>query len=164
MSAQTVIDSLEFARAGRHLSGSLPIGTLARLKDSLHDELGEVRFEVKGAQDVRGRPVLALDIRGTLHLQCQRCLGMLEYPLTVSNTLLLTSPGAAVEPSDEEAESIEASGELDVGGLVEDEIILSLPYSPRHEEGACRQAEGAQATGGAAGAFEKLSALKRQSH
>ena len=162
MPAQTVIDSLEFARTGQFLSGSLPIPGLARLKDSLHDELGEVRFEVRGAQDARGRAVLVLEIRGMLHLQCQRCLGLLEYPLWVSNTLLLTGQGAA-EFEDEEAEVVESSSELDVGGLVEDEIILGLPYSPRHEEGTCRQAVGA--TGGAAtGAFEKLAALKRQSH
>ena len=163
MPAQTVIDSLEFARTGQFLSGSLPIGSLARLKDRLHDEQGEVRFELRGAQDARGRPVLILDIGGLLHLQCQRCLGMLEYPLRVSNTLLLTGAGAA-EPEEEEAESIEASGELDVGGLVEDEIILSLPYSPRHEEGTCRQAEGAQAGRTGASAFEKLAALKRHTH
>jgi uncharacterized protein len=163
MPAQTVIDSLEFARTGQSLSGSLPIEGLARLKDNLHDGLGEVRFEVRGAHDGRGRPVLMLDIRGLLHLQCQRCLGMLEHPLWVSNTLLLTGPGAA-EFEEDEAESIEASSELDVVGLVEDEIILSLPYSPRHEEGTCRQADGAQARRGVAGAFEKLASLKRQSH
>ena len=163
MPAQTVIDSLEFARTGGILSGSLPIPGLARLKDSLHDELGEIRFEVKGGQDVRGRPVLALEIRGVLHLQCQRCLGMLEYPVRVSNTLLLTGQDA-VEPEDEEAESIEASTELDVSGLIEDEILLGLPYSPRHEEGTCRQAGDTQAGRGAAGAFDKLAGLKRQSH
>jgi uncharacterized protein len=162
MRAQTVIDSLEFARTGQFLSGSLPVGSLARLKESLHDAQGEVRFEVKGAQDARGRPVLKLDVRGLLHLQCQRCLGMLDYPLRVSNTLLLTGPGTA-ELEEEEAESIEASSELDVGGLVEDEIILSLPYSPRHDEGTCRQAEGLQAARKAS-AFEKLAALKRHSH
>lgn len=162
MPAQTVIDSLEFARTGQFLSGSLPIPGLARLRGSLHDELGEVRFEVRGTHDARGRPILALEIRGMLHLQCQRCLGLLEYPLRVSNALLLTGHGAA-ELEEEEAETVEASNELDVAGLVEDEIILSLPYSPRHEEGTCRQA--ADATGGAAaGAFEKLAALKRQSH
>lgn len=163
MTAQTVIDSLEFARTAQSLSGSVPVPDLARLKDSLHDALGEVRFEVKGALDARGRPVLVLDIRGMLHLQCQRCLGMLEYPLCVSNTLLLVAPGAA-ELEDEEVEAIEASGELDVARLVEDEIILSLPYSPRHEEGTCWQAAGAEAGRAAIRAFEKLAALKRQSH
>jgi uncharacterized protein len=163
MPAQTVIDSLEFARTGEFLSGSVPIPGLTRLKDSLHDDLGEIRFEVRGARDARGRPVLTLEIRGALHLQCQRCLGMLEYPLCVSNTLLLAGPGVG-DAEDEEVESIEASTDLDVAALVEDEIILSLPYSPRHTEGACRQAAGTGAGSAAAAAFEKLAALKRTSH
>jgi uncharacterized protein len=163
MPAQTVIDSLEFARTGQTLSGGVPIPGLTRLKESLYDELGEVRFEVKGAQDARSRPVLALEIRGVLHLRCQRCLGLLEHPLRVSSTLLLAGPGAG-DFEEEEAEWIEASNELDVGALVEDEIILSLPYSPRHEEGACSQAASAQTARAAVTAFEKLAALKRQSH
>ena len=163
MPEQTVIDSLEFARTGQTLSGGVQIPGLTRLKESLYDELGEVRFELKGAEDARSRPVLALEIRGVLHLRCQRCLGLLECPLSVSSTLLLAGPGAG-DFEEEDVEWIEASGELDVGGLVEDEIILSLPYSPRHEEGACRQAAGAQTAQAAVTAFEKLAALKRQNH
>jgi uncharacterized protein len=161
MPAQTVIDSLEFAQTGQTLNGDVPIPGLARLKDSLHDELGVIRFEIRGARDARGRPVLALEIRGVLHLQCQRCLGLMEYPLRVSSTLLLAAPGAG-DFEEEEAEAIEASRELNVAGLVEDEIILSLPYSPRHEEGTCRQAQGDAAAGSAM--FETLAALKRKSH
>jgi uncharacterized protein len=163
MPAQTVIDSLEFARTGQMLSGDVPIPGMGRLKDNLHDELGEVRFEVRGALDGRGRPVLAVEIRGMLHLQCQRCLGVMEYPLLVSNTLLLTAPGAG-DAGEEEAETVEASSEFDVAGLVEDEIILSLPFSPRHAEGACRQAPGGAQSGNASAAFGKLAALKRKSH
>jgi uncharacterized protein len=162
MPAQTVIDSLEFAQTGQTLSGGVPIPGLARLKDSLFDEQGEVRFELKGKHDARGRPALALEVRGVLHLQCQRCLGKLEHPLFVSNTLLLAGSGAR-DFEEEEVDWIEASSELDVAALVEDEIILSLPYSPRHPDGTCRQ-EGEATTRSAITAFEKLAALKRQSH
>ena len=51
--AQTVIDSLEFARTGQTLRGSLPLLGLARLKDSLADALGTVEFEVRGGEDAR---------------------------------------------------------------------------------------------------------------
>lgn len=163
MPAQTVIDSLEFARSGQQLSGGVPVPDLARLKDSLYDERGEIRFELKGGRDARGRPVLALDIRGMLHLRCQRCLGLLEYPLAVSNTLLLVSPGTG-ELEEDDAETVEASGALEVAGLVEDEIILGLPYAPRHGEGECRQAEGGGTGRVAVAAFEKLAALKRHTH
>jgi uncharacterized protein len=57
---------------------------------------------------------------------------------------------------------IEASPELDVAGLIEDEVLLSLPLSPRHAEGACesRLARGADADGRPR-PFAGLAALKR---
>jgi uncharacterized protein len=166
MSAQAVIDSLEFARTGQMLQGSLAVPELRRLKDNLADAEGRIDFVVQGGRDARRRPVLMLDVSGHLHLQCQRCLGVLDYPLRLSNTLLLVSAGeiAAGRLDDEDAEWIEASAELDVALLVEDEIILGLPYAPRHEEGACRQ--GGYTVDGSATdvAFAKLAALRRNSH
>ena len=166
MSAQTVIDSLEFARTGQTLQGSLAVPELKRLKESLADDLGRIDFAVKGARDTRRRPVLTLEISGSLHLQCQRCLGLLEYPLRLSNTLLLVGAGevAAGDLDDEDAEWIEASGELDVAMLIEDEIILSLPYAPRHEEGTCRHGKPAAGGDPADAVFAKLAALRRNSH
>jgi len=162
----SVIDSLEFARTGQTLRGSLPLSGLARLQDSLHDTLGQVDFLLKGGSDARGRPTLTLDISGTLHLQCQRCLGLLDYPLRLANTVLLVGQGEVESGrlDDEEAEWIVASAELDVAGLIEDEIILSLPYSPRHEEGRCGHGAGAARDEGAASAFAKLAALKKDTH
>jgi len=158
-----VIDSLEFARTGQTLSGSLPLAGLTRLKDSLYDAAGEVRFSVKGGHDTRRRPVLKLEISGTLCLQCQRCMGVLEYPLRVANTLLLVA-GEAGGFTDEDLEWIAASATQDVPTLVEDEILLSLPYAPRHEEAQCGGAsEGAVSERDGTIAFARLAALKRNS-
>ena len=164
-SAQTVIDSLEFARTGQALHGSLLLPELGRLKDSLADAVGTVEFEVTGGHDARHRPILKVAVHGTLRLQCQRCLEALDYPLQILNTLLLVgaSEAAAGELDDEEIEWIEASRELDLARLVEDEILLSLPYAPRHEEGACRPL-GAAAEGAVSSAFAQLAALKRNTH
>jgi uncharacterized protein len=164
MPAQTVIDSLEFARTGQTLAGELPIAGLARLRESLYDPAGEIRFELKGVRDARLRPALMLEISGVLQLQCQRCLGLLEYPLRVSNTLLLGSSEESGRLDEEDAEWIEASDALDVAALVEDEILLGLPYSPRHGEGQCRQDAGVAAQRAEISAFAKLAALKRNTH
>ena len=166
MSAQTVIDSLEFARTEQTLRGSLPIPGLARLKDSLHDTAGQVEFVVRGGSDARRRPILTIDITGTLHLQCQRCLGALEYPLRLTNTLLLVSRAEAEseEPDDAEVERIEAGAELDVASVIEDEIILSLPYAPRHDEGRCGEGLSTVPDDARVSAFTKLAALKKDSH
>lgn len=164
--AQAVIDSLEFARTEQTLRGSLPVSGLVRLQESLHDALGHVEFVVRGGSDARRRPILTLDITGTLHLQCQRCLGPLDYPLRLTNTLLLVSRAEAEseELDDGEVERIAESTELDVASLIEDEIILKLPYAPRHEEGRCRHGLGAAPDDARVSAFAKLAALKKDSH
>lgn len=164
--AQAVVDSLEFARTGQRLSGSVPVAAMSRLQDSLLEQAGEVKFELRGGHDALQRPVLALEISGVLRLQCQRCLGALDYELRLSNSLLLSNgePAGAGEQEEGEADWIEPSTELDVAGLVEDEILLSLPYAPRHGEGQCPRVVGEAAGGGEAGAFARLAALKRNSN
>jgi uncharacterized protein len=165
-STQTVIDSLEFAQAGQTLRGSLSPPGLTRLKDSLADAVGTVEFEVKGGQDARGRSILVVAVRGMLHLQCQRCLEALDHPLQLLNTLVLVTggAGAAGELDDEEIEWIEACRELDLAALIEDEILLSLPYAPRHEEGSCKPVGAAAGEGAGASAFARLAELKRNTH
>lgn len=166
MSAQvtrTVIDSLEFARTGQAVRGSLPVAGLTRLQDSLHDTLGLVEFAVQGGHDSRGRPTLRLDVSGVLHLKCQRCLGQLDFPLRLISTLVLASAAEAAASGldDEEIEWIEASPALDVGSLAEDEIILCLPYSPRHAEKECPAGRTDPAGDASRPAFAKLAALRR---
>lgn len=169
MSAPAVIDSLEFARSEQCVSGSVPVASLKRLDDVLFDSAGSVNYEVQGGRNQRKRLQLALKIEGALHLQCQRCLGPLDYAVDVANTLLLVPRGtrAAEELDDPRApDAIEASAELDVAELIEDEVLLSLPFAPRHPEGRCKSriATADAGIGRAEPAFAKLAALKRPGH
>lgn len=166
MSAQTVIDSLEFARTEQTLRGSLPVTGLARLHDSLYDTLGLVDFVVQGGHDARHRPALSLEVSGVLHLKCQRCLGHLDHLLQFGTALLLASPAEAAAGGldTEEGEWIEPSAQLDIASLVEDEIILSLPYSPRHPDGQCRPNRDLSTRDEHRSAFAKLATLKRNSN
>ncbi len=167
MFAQAVIDSLEFARTAQTLHGDLPVPGLTRLQDSLHDALGRIEVVVRGGKDAQHRPTLRLEITGTLHLRCQRCLGRLDYPLQLSNVLLLVSQAEADSGAldDVEVDWIVASRELELATLIEDEIILGLPYAPRHGDGQCEQ--GGATTyreEGAPSPFSRLAALRRDHH
>jgi uncharacterized protein len=163
MFAQAVIDSLEFARTEQTLHGNLPVSSLARLQDCLHDALGQVEIVVRGGKDAQRRPVLKVSMHGALHLRCQRCLGRLDYPLQVDNTLLLVTQAEADSGELDEAEAdwIVASRELDVASLVEDELILSLPYAPRHAEGQCTHNGTMEVRHGKPSPFAKLAELKK---
>ena len=164
MPAQTVIDSLEFARAARQLRGSVPVTMLTRLHDCLHGSDGEVQYVVTGGRDPQRRLMLKVDISGNLSLQCQRCLGALDYSLELSSALLLVRPGEDVSEYAEDPDApdcIEASEELDVTSLVEDEILLSLPFAPRHPENTCRnEANAGERIADARSPFSKLVELK----
>ena len=167
MSAQvsrTVIDSLEFAETGQTLRGSLPVSGLTRLADSLYDSLGLVDFAIRGGHDARHRPTLTLDVRSVLHLTCQRCLGQLDFLLRIGSTVVLVSQAEAAAGGldDEEGEWVEASPQLDVASLVEEEIILGLPYSPRHPEKECLAGQSEVPGDTSRSPFAQLAALRRK--
>ena len=164
MSARTVIDGLEFSRADKEVRGSLRVAELARLQDSLFDAEGQVNFVLSGGCDRRGRPTLHLEISGLLRLRCQRCMGPLRYPLYLANTLLLMR---ADEPLPEETDALDAPDcvvagmAMDAATLVEDEILLDLPFAPRHPLGACDVNDDAGRSKRAASPFAGLAALKK---
>lgn len=137
MFARPLIDAMEFAKNGREISGEVPFKEMPRLNDMLLDSAGALSYVVQGLR-VNDRNALDVVINGTAHLRCQRCLGDFEYPVKVSSRLKLASAEELEALDDEdEDEYIEASSRLDVIALVEDEILLSLPFAPRHPDGEC---------------------------
>lgn len=163
--AGKVIDSLEFARSGRELLGQIAIAEMPRLQDLVHESGGAVDVRVVGDLDEQGRPWLHLEIRGELNLLCQRCLGPMEHALVADSHLRLIRPGD-VWPEDELEEgstvevedAIEAEESLDLMALVEEEIILDLPYAPMHE--VC-ELPGEGKLNGKASPFAALAVLKK---
>lgn len=133
---QLVIDALDFVRGGKSLQGSIPLLNLERLRSYLTDSAGELTYLVTGLLDERDRPLLEMSVNGTIDLSCQRCLEKIEHPLDVKTALLLARNEDELSHYDEDTfvDAIYASNELDILALIEDEVILSLPTSPRHED------------------------------
>jgi uncharacterized protein len=142
MSARAVIDSVDFAQAARELHGTVPLLGLLRLQDSLvHDADARLRYVLRGGSDAQGRLFLSIEIKGMLTLRCQRCLEKMAYPLELANTLRLMRQAEVRMPEDDDPlapECIDALHELDIVELIEEEVLLALPYAPRHEDAACR--------------------------
>ena len=71
-----------------------------------------------------------------LQLACQRCLGLLAFPLGLDSTLVLARSEAEIEAQPVEPEGPErivGRKDMEVGVLLEDEILLAIPFAPRHE-------------------------------
>lgn len=156
-----IADVFKFAAEQRSLSGRIEIAAMPRLADLLTDTAGIVEYRIDGSREPDIGPRLKLSIDGRLMLRCQRCLGGLGWDLAVSTLLQPVRAGQEIpddELEDDEVDAIEVGDELDVLGLVEDEILLALPIAPRHD--ACGSL---LADGGAEkkSPFSVLSGLRR---
>jgi uncharacterized protein len=146
MSAQTVLDPLRFAREAASLAGSSALADMDRLRDELAGDDGAVTWRLEGML-VGGRPALRLLVDANPTLICQRCLSPYVYPLHSEGVIFLARNDAELdrwESDDPLIDAIVSEARMDVRMLVEDELLLSLPVVPRHEDGICQQAEIAQ--------------------
>lgn len=136
MPHQPLIDGFEFATAGARQQGRWPVRELPRLRDMLALETGEIAYALEGTRDERGRPSLRLSLHGTLLLRCQRCLEPLPFAVQAEEMLVLAATQAEIdaEPPDAHApDRVLAGKEMPLRELIEDQLILELPYAPRHE-------------------------------
>src|SRR3979409_2423243 len=164
MPHQPVIDGFEFASAGATQSGTMPINGFSRLRDLLASDAGEVVYKVDGRRDERGRPSLRIGVQGTLQLRCQRCLEALPFEVNEEDLLGLAATQGEIddEPGDPAAaDRVLAGKQMAVRDLVEDELILALPYAARHE--GCKAVAGTEGRNGSS-PFAGLRGLIRDKH
>jgi DUF177 domain-containing protein len=143
MSHRPVIDGFEFASAGATQQGVWPLSEFPRLHDMLVNDADEVAYRIDGMRDERGRLALKISVSGTLQLRCQRCLEAMPLEVRTDEVLFLAATQAEIdaEPADAHApDRVLAGEEMSVRDLVEDELILVLPYAPRHERCKARAA------------------------
>ena len=158
MSQAGVIDGLQFARTGSEVRGKLGPAQLPRLAE-MSCGVEEIAYAVKGGVNSEGKPSLRIQATGTLQLVCQRCLGPLPHDVSVDVDLELSESIRDIAQAEDDVDRVLASRTMDVAQLVEDELILTLPISPRHE--ACDMGTGGK-TNDTPSPFAVLERLKKR--
>ncbi len=99
---------------------------------------GSIRLKF-GVQDQR--PVVHGELRATVELICQRCMGVMQQPVLETFELMLVATEAelALVPESYEPWIVNAS-RLNVLELIEEQLLLALPLIARHpDEQSCVQ-------------------------
>jgi uncharacterized protein len=132
-------DAFRLARERGVVEGVLDVAQSERLYDRLAEGEGSVAWRIEGTTDGAGRPALAIVLAGAVPLECQRCLEVFAAPIEQRTlTLLARSEGEAdALDAGNEDEVLVADHPLDARALVEDELLLTLPFAPMHPEGQC---------------------------
>lgn len=134
------IDAFEFCRQGERREGELPVAQLPRLAKETVDASGVLLWSLQGGRNQHGHPQLTMTVRGNVSLTCQRCLQPYRFDIDSSAILILAQDEASANEMDalladegDEVEVVVGSRAMEVAGLIEDDALLALPLSPRHE-------------------------------
>jgi uncharacterized protein len=127
-----LLDVWRMVAARREFEGRVPLAAMTRLRDSLVDAEGEVRYTLAFDTDALRVPYVELRVEVELPLGCQRSLRRFLFPVRLVQRLGLIRDEAdeAALPPDYEALLVADDGMLRPVELVEDELILALPVVP----------------------------------
>ena len=133
------VDAFRMARDRGAIEGSVDPRELPRVADLLSDGPASIEWRIEGTTDPSGRPALRITLKGAVTLACQRCLADFEWPIDQATEVLLARDAAELAALDADSglEVVLAQGAVDPLALVEDELVLALPFAPRHPDGEC---------------------------
>ena len=142
--APHTFDAWRLVRERGVLEGTFDVAAAPRLAERVAEDAVAVAWRIEGTTDGAGRPALAICVDGNVSVECQRCLGPLVVPVARRTvTLLAKSDGDAdALDADSDDEVLVADHPLDPNELVEDELLLTLPFAPTHDPGACEAGRG----------------------
>lgn len=135
------LDVAAFARDAASLSGAEPVLGYARLAADTQDA-GRAAQVVWGARGETRQVNAAAAAEIWLHLQaqatvplvCQRCLEPVDVPLQVNRSFRFVADEAQAAQQDEECEEdvLVLCRDFNLHDLVEDELLMELPLTPKH--------------------------------
>lgn len=132
-----VIDAFEFCRLKERREGEIAVSDLPRLAKESVDEFGSLRWSLQGGKDSLGHPQLTLSVVGAVQLICQRCLTPFAFDFESESVLVLAGDDASADAidallDDDAVEVIVGSRNFSILELIEDEVLLAIPASPKH--------------------------------
>lgn len=129
------VDPRKLAEREVVFKGQAAIADMPRLASFLIDDSGTIEAEVGFAKDEQGLRVLSGKMHGVVSMTCQRCLEPVSVALNATLNL-------AVVLTEEQAENLTRSydpllmetDEIELLPVIEDELMLSLPLVPYHND------------------------------
>lgn len=119
-------------------NGSLPVARLDRLKAAVADAEGDLHVELQIRRDKTRAPKLEGRVRGELMLVCQRCLKPFAFQADAAIDLRLVFNEEEENRVLKDAEPyLVEDDQLPFHAIVEEEVLLALPFSARCERDDC---------------------------
>ena len=136
-----LINNLDFALSEQTTSGSVDLPALQRLIDLLALPIGEldqyyqmasIQYKLAGFARKHNHASLHLAVDAELPTFCQRCLGEMTLQLRLDFDYIISDIEPSEFDADDDIDWLEASREMNVWELIEDELLIAFPIAPVH--------------------------------
>ncbi|ALA24135.1 YceD family protein [Piscirickettsia salmonis] len=134
------VDIVKSCQSHVRLSGKVPLEKLPRLSELLAGEKDDIQAEIRCSVDEQGLLYFQGSIQAELELSCQRCLDL--YDEQVKDVFCFSPVYGEQEakrlPGCYEPVVIEQSGVISLYELIEDELMINIPFVPKHTIEDCQ--------------------------
>lgn len=131
-----LINNLEIAKKQEQVEGEFDLTCLERLSTMTVKENHSpvvVKYHLVGSQMKYHLPSLHLSINTVLPVICQRCLDSMQLELVLNYDYVLSETEPVEFEGDEEVDWLEISPNMNLTNLVEDELLIAMPFAPVHQ-------------------------------
>lgn len=129
------IDPRKLAEREVRFESIVQVADLANLVDCLANPDGELSVELQFGKDEQRLRTIVGSAKGKVHMACQRCLEPVEVEVeaTFNLAIALTEEQAKQQPRHYDPLILEED-EIELYPVLEEELILSLPMVPYHQD------------------------------
>jgi uncharacterized protein len=144
-----LLDHRKMANQAGILEGSVPVQQFTRLREMLESGDGDVHLKLAFSKGDRDRTHVTGVVTARVELICQNC--MTQYGQEIGSEVKmdifpseerLLAALEAEDSTEQTSDGLVCSGKvIKIVDLVEDELILSVPMIPRHDDKDCPENE-----------------------
>lgn len=132
------IEPRRLAEQGQQLLGEISLDNMLRLSSLIVSAPQAASVHMQGGIDTEGWHFLKGKINVRIQLQCQRCMQPYHEQLNAEFCLVPISHEHEAKRLPDHYEGLCVENHIiDMATLIEDELILALPFVPRHSINEC---------------------------
>lgn len=137
------VDPARCAQNNLQYEGIFVSSLMPRLAESTQGIHGDIDVSLKFGTDAQGLRIMQGTSCVNVSLQCQRCNELFDTTVEseFTYTPLRANADAPELPEDYDTIEVDEVGEINLVELVEDELMLSLPQIPTHENEQCSKGQ-----------------------
>lgn len=129
-----LINNLDFAQKNKQVSEEIALSLFERLQDMIvhNPNCQTMTYTLEGVNNHHELPRLGLHIQAQVSVACQRCFKPVSRELDLHFTYVVSEAEPEEDEYSDEFDWLEPEAEMDLLNLIEDELLLAMPFAPSH--------------------------------